>query len=66
VRVRVRVRVSGEGEGEGEVRVGLVQLSRHTDTCMVHLGSWLRGSGALAVWWLLQWVGSGSRLRPLR
>ena len=28
------------------VRVGLVQLSRHTETCMVHLGSRLRGSYA--------------------
>ena len=60
VRVKVRVRVRRE-----RVRVGLVQLSRHTETCMVHLGSWLRGSGALAAGWLLRWVGSGSRLRPL-
>ena len=73
VRVRARVRVSGEGEGvsgegegEGErgvsvrgvrVRVGLVQLSRHKDTCMVHVGSWLRGSGALAAGWLLRCMG---------
>ena len=34
-----------------------MQLSRHTDTCMVHVGSWLRGSGALAAEWLLRCMG---------
>ena len=50
----MRVRVRREGEA---VRVRVRALSRHTDTCMVHLGSWLQGSGALAAGWVLRWVG---------